>query len=201
MLLKTRSGITGGLVAVTALLSFPIAAYADAGIPMLPVKYPEIMLFLVPVILIEAAYLRSELHSRWRRTLIAVSGVNLLTMALGYPLSWLLYVWLNHLIGFSPPGPAIFSHLASVPVWICTRLLPQWGGVHQEIWPVLVVFVLLLVPSYLLSGFVKAWIVDLFDLLHNKGSSRHAVWVANRLSYLFLAAAGCVLLYSLYNGA
>lgn len=189
----------GGFLTAATLLSLPAAAHADAGIPMLPVKYPEIMLFLLPVILIEAAYLRGELHSRWRRTLVATSGVNVLTMALGYPLAWVLYVWLNQVIGFPPENTSIFAQLAWVPLWICTRVMPEWGGVHQQIWPVLVIFVLLLLPSYLLSGLVKAWIVDLFDLLHKKGSSREAVWTANRLSYLFLAAAGCVLLYTMYS--
>lgn len=196
---KNRSGWVSGLLAAAALLLLPARAHADAGIPMLPVKYPQIVLFLVPVIMIEAAYLRSELHSRWRRTLIAVSGMNVLTMGLGYPLAWLLYVWLNQMIGFPMSATGMFQHLGSVPVWVCARIMPDWGGVHQTIWPVLVIFVLLLVPSYLLSGAIKAWIAGLFDLLHSKGNSRHAIWTANRLSYLFLAAAGCVLLYTIYS--
>ncbi len=191
----------GGMLAVAVLFCFPMPAAADAGIPMLPVRYPEIVLFLIPVVLIEAIYLSSQLHSRFRRTLIAVTGANALTMALGYPLAWLLYVWLDRLIGFPSAGSAIFTHAAWLPVWVCTRLMPQWGGIHQQMWPVLATFVLLLLPSYILSGAVKAWMMDLFDLLHSKSSSRHEVWMANRLSYLFLAAAGCVLLYNLYTGA
>lgn len=199
MLKKIRSGWGGGLLAAATLLLLPARAHADAGIPMLPVKYPEILLFLVPVIVIEAAYLRSELHSRWRRTLVAVSGMNVLTMGLGYPLAWLLYMWLNQMIGFPMSTVGMYQHLGWVPVWVCTRVMPDWGGVHQTIWPVLIMFVLLLMPSYLLSGAVKAWIAGLFDLLHSKGDSRQAVWMANRLSYLFLAAAGCVLLYTIYS--
>lgn len=190
----------GGVLAAMALLWLPPAAHADAGIPMLPVRFPEILLFLIPVVLIEAAYLSHELHSQWRRTLAAVCGVNIFTMALGYPLAWLLYVWMDRLIGFPATGANIFTHLAWVPVWICSSLMPDWAGAQQEVWPVLVMFVLLLLPSYILSGIVKAWLVDLYDLLHYRGSSRHEVWMANRLSYLFLAGAGCVLLYNLYGG-
>lgn len=188
--------IAGGAV---CMLACPAAAWADAGIPMLPVRYPEILLFLVPVILIEAFYLHNTLRSKWRRTLAAVCGVNVLTMALGYPLAWLLYVWLDRLLNFPAATTGIFSHLAWLPVWICTRLMPEWGGVQQEIWPVMVMFILLLIPSYLVSGAVKAALVDLYDLLHSRGSSRHEVWMANRLSYLFLAGAGCVLLYNMYS--
>lgn len=197
---KTRLKWAGGLFAVAGLLLLPSPAHADAGIPMLPVKYPEILLFLAPVIGIEAAYLCSELHSRWRRTLLAVCGMNVLTMGVGYPLAWLLYVWLNQLIGFPLSSNGMLQHLSWVPVWVCTRVMPDWGGVHQAIWPVLVIFVLLLMPSYLVSGVIKAWLANLFDLLHSKGDSHQAVWMANRLSYLFLAAAGCALLYSIYNG-
>jgi hypothetical protein len=197
MLLKRRS--LGGLVAVVCLLSFPMAASADAGIPMLPVKYPEILLFLIPVILIEWAYLQSQLHSRWVRTFTAVLGVNTLTTALGYPLAWALYAWLDRSFGFPAGAMSLNGHVAAIPVWICTRVMPQWGGAHAQTWPVLLAFVVLLGPSYLFSGLLKAWILSLYDLLSSKGNSRRAIWNANRLSYLFLATVGCVLLYTMYN--
>ncbi len=80
----------------------PAPAFADAGIPLLPVKYPTVLWFLVPVIVIETAYLQAALRTRWLRTLAAVTSVNVGTTGLGYPLAWLLYAALNQYAGF--PG-------------------------------------------------------------------------------------------------
>jgi hypothetical protein len=47
---------------------------ADAGIPMLPLAYPVIVLFLVLVIAIESLYIRFRLGTGWRNTLAAIQN-------------------------------------------------------------------------------------------------------------------------------
>lgn len=177
----------------------PPAAHADAGIPMLPVQYPELLLYILPVILIEAVYLKRQLNTQMRRTMIAVAGVNLMTVALGYPLAWLMYQAMNWMFGLPPDPTPLFTHLWRVPVWISVKMFPAWAGLRQEMWPVLAVWVALLIPSFLLSGLVKAWLVEWYDLLNFKGNTRPAVWMANRYSYFFLIVTGCVLLYRMYS--
>lgn len=196
---KLGIGLVGGM-AIAAIVAFlPPAAHADAGIPMLPVQYPELLLYILPVIAIEAAYLMRQLKTPMRRTTMAVTLVNLTTVALGYPLAWAMYKLLDWMFSFPPVSTPMFTNLWRVPVWICLKMFPAWAGLHQEVWPVLAVWVVLLLPSFLLSGFVKAWLMRLYDLLNFKGNTRPAVWMANRYSYLFLAVTGCVLLYVIYS--
>jgi hypothetical protein len=186
----------GGLFIATFLIGFPLNARADAGIPMMPVRYPELLLFLLPVIAIETIYLKRHLQTRWRRTFVAVAGLNLVTTGMGYPLAYGIYAALNWSLHFPAGMPVVFTSLGWLPVWLCVRLFPAWTGLQTGgTFPVLATFVVLLLPSFLLSGFVKAWLMDWYDLLNFEGSSRSAVWVANRLSYLFLIVVGCVILY------
>jgi len=198
---KVRLRLAGSLLFVAGLIFLPVRAHADAGIPMMPVRYPANLLYLVPVIAIEVAYLKAALNARWRRTILAVSGVNVVTMALGYPLAYGLYLALNSYFQFPQGTIDVFGQIGSLPLWLSSRLFPEWTGLEQGVWPVLVTFVLLLVPSFILSGLVKAWLVEWYDLLAYRISSpRPAVWIANRLSYMFLIVAGCVVLYLTYSG-
>ncbi|HTV15985.1 MAG TPA: hypothetical protein VME68_14790 [Acidobacteriaceae bacterium] len=193
---KARHSLSGSLLVAAFLIFFAPPARADAGIPMMPVRYPEILLFLIPVIAIETVYLKRHLQARWRRTLIAVAGLNLITTGMGYPLAYGIYAGLNWSLHFPEGMSTVFQHLGWLPLWLCVRLFPGWTGLQQGgAFPVLATFVVLLLPSFLLSGFVKAWLIDWYDLLSFGGTARSAVWVANRLSYLFLIVVGCMILY------
>jgi len=192
---KVRLRLAGSLLFVTIAVCFPVRAHADAGIPMMPVRYPANMLYLAPVIAIETIFLKQTLNARWRRTFLAVTGVNLVTMALGYPLAYVMYLSLNSTFQFPEGMTNVFAHVGSLPLWLSPRLFSGWAGMQEGVWPVLVTFILLLVPGFLLSGLVKAWLVEWYDLVNYRGSTRSAVWLANRMSYLFLVVAGCVVLY------
>ena len=85
----------GCFCAVAGLLLFPTGARADAGIPMLPFAYPVILVFLVPVIAIEAVFLKGRLHTEWKDTISATTRANLITMLLGFPLAWLMFLVLE----------------------------------------------------------------------------------------------------------
>jgi hypothetical protein len=190
----------GGALTIAAIVAFlPPAAHADAGIPMLPVQYPQLLLYILPVILIESLYLKRQLNTRLRRTTIAITLVNLMTVGLGYPLAWGMYKVLDWMFGFPPVTTPVFMNMWKVPVWISVKMFPAWAGLRQEVWPVLAVWVALLIPSFLLTGLVKAWLVDWYGLLNYKGNTRPAVWMANRYSYFFLTVTGCVLLYMIYS--
>jgi hypothetical protein len=163
---------------------------------MMPVRYPELVLFLLPVIIIETIYVRRNLQTRLRRTLMAVAGVNSITMGLGYPLAYGIYAGLNWSLHFPAGMSQVFTHLGWLPLWLCLRLLPAWTGMEVSgSFPVLAAFLVLMLPSFLFSGFVKAWLIDWYDLLSFGRSAKKAIWVANRLSYLFLCVAGCTILY------
>lgn len=181
------------------LIAFPALAHADAGIPMLPVRYPVILVYLVPVILIETIYLQQQLNTNVRRTFLAITGINIVTTGIGYPLMYFLYVGLDQVLHFPEGvGPAL-TRLGWVPMWMTVQIFPDWTGLHRSVWIMLVMFVVLLLPGYVLTGMVKAWLLHGYDLLNFRGNVKQAVWMATRLSYLFLATAGCVILYLIYT--
>jgi hypothetical protein len=201
---KIRLGWAGGLFVAAFLIFVPSSARADAGIAMMPVRYPQLLMFVFPVVVIESIYLKRHLQTRWRRTLVAVTLINVVTTGLGYPLAYAMYMVLNWSLQFPTSMNVVFTHMGWLPLWLCTRLFPAWVGMGQEgadqgTWPVLAMFVVLLLPSFLLTGMVKAWMVSNYDLLNYRGSAQKAVWVANRLSYLFLTVVGCMILYLTYN--
>jgi hypothetical protein len=195
-----RNGWAAGCLIAAFLILFPSSARADAGIPMMPVRYPQLLLYIIPVVAIETIYMKWNLQSPWRRTLVAVTGANIVTMGLGYPLAYGVYAGLNWSLHFPDGVSPVFSHLGWLPVWLCVRLFPAWAGVEEGgKWPVLVMFVLLLLPGFIISAFVKTWMIGGYDLLNAQGSTRNAVWGANRLSYLFLVVTGCVILYQIVS--
>ena len=60
---------------------------------MLPLAYPVIVVFLLPVVAIEAAYIRFRLHTAWGNTITATAKANLVTMLLGFPLAWFMFLF------------------------------------------------------------------------------------------------------------
>ncbi|HEX3985127.1 MAG TPA: hypothetical protein VHX13_00855 [Acidobacteriaceae bacterium] len=187
------------LPAAAFLAASPALAFADAGIPLLPVKFPSVLWFLVPVILIEVAYLQAALHTRWLRTALAVISVNVGTTGLGYPLAWLLYAALNQYAAFPGGRSGALTEWRMVPIWVGMKFFPDWSGMQNQLLAILVIFLALLVPSYLFSRYLKTWVIDWYDLLRSKGDTRSAVLMANRFSYLIIAITGCGLLYLLYH--
>jgi hypothetical protein len=111
--LQTRGVSAAGLFGGAILLLNPTPAHADAGIPMLPFAYPVILLFLVPVIAIEALYLRLRLHTEWKNTLAATAKANLITMLLGFPLAWLVLTVLEMLLWYAMYLTGVEDHLGS----------------------------------------------------------------------------------------
>jgi hypothetical protein len=183
----------------SALLLLPTPAHADAGIPMLPVAYPIILWFLVPVIGIETLYLCIRLKTDWWNTLIATSGANLLTMLIGYPLAWLACLLLEMVLAFTLFKVGAANHLDKLqsPIldFLGAVLGAAWmGPLGSARWPIYIAFVVLLIPSLLVSGKVESILLDKIGWLDYDGASTRAVWEANFLSYLFLAIAGCFLL-------
>jgi hypothetical protein len=153
------------------------------------------------VIAIEAIYLRLRLRTGWWKTIKGATIVNVVTLVLGYPLAWLLSLVVEFLFG----GIELLlfkiglEHtLEQMPSWISVVLFPAWLGPWDKTWPVLVAFVVLLIPSFFLSGFVESRMM--LNLLEPESNViKPAVWRANLLSYAFLAGAGCITL-ALYLG-
>ncbi|HEV2279372.1 MAG TPA: hypothetical protein VGS02_14410 [Acidobacteriaceae bacterium] len=198
-MLPPRNRLSAALIAAVLVMAFPACAHADAAIPMLPVRYPVILVYLLPVILIETLYLQHHLNTNVRRTFLAVTGINIVTTGIGYPLMYFLYVGLDQMLHFPEGlGPAM-DRLGWVPMFMTIQVFPDWTGLQRSVWIMLAMFVLLLLPGYMLTGYIKSWLLHGYDLLNFRGNVKSAVWMATRLSYLFLATAGCIVLYLIYT--
>lgn len=182
------------LFAVVFVLS-PATVYGDAGIPMLPFAYPVILVFLLPVIVIEAAYIRLRLHTEWKNTFAAATKANLITMLLGFPLAWLVFFLLEMAFWLTLTFSGIESHIhltldSRFADFLTVVMSAAWMGPVQEKWAVPVAYVVLLIPSFVFSGYVESRLLERRWLKY-EGRSAKIVWEANLLSYIFLAAAGC----------
>jgi hypothetical protein len=145
----------------------PSLANADAGVPMLLVAYPVILYFLALVILIEAIYLRLRLRTHWWKALAGTTIANGITMLLGYPLMWLIYAVLEFALFallLTADKTGLAAHLNSAPNNLATHIIgvaatAAWMGPwpeSQSNWPILLAFVVLLVPSFFVSGYIES---------------------------------------------
>lgn len=185
---------------VLALLLTPCVANADAGVPLLPFAYPVILVFLIPVIAIEGIYLRARLNTGWRATLFAATKANLITMLIGYPLAWLLFLALELAFWGGLTVTKIGDRLHWAPGHAVVKLLivatsAAWMGPIEERWAVPFAYVILLIPSFILSGFVESRLIERRGWLRSSAPSARAVWQANALSYAFLAIVGWAALW------
>lgn len=168
---------------------------------MLPLAYPVILVFLGFVILIEAVYVHRRLDAAWWKTLRGTAIANGITMLLGYPLMWLIYLIVEFGFFFALSLLSKPLHLDAIPNNFVTRLFgvilrAAWMGPWRgpEYWPVLVAFVTLLVPAFFVSGWIEAKYLSRSQWLGQDAKAAKVIGQANILSYIFLAVAGCLML-------
>lgn len=187
--------LVGGCLAAT-----PAMAHADAGIPMMPLPYPDCLWLLPGVMVLEILYVLTAVRIPWLRGILAMISVNAATTGLGFPLAWLVYMGVRQFAGFPGGTEGTFTSMQYVPLWMTMRLFPDSMGTSEQIWLILGTFLLLLVPSYLISRLIKLWVIDWYDLLAFEGDTKAVVFGANRVSHMLLAVLGCAILYRMYHG-
>ena len=72
---------------------------ADAGVPMLFLHMPAILLALVPIIVTEAYVAKRSLGLSFKRSLGPITVANFISMVLGFPLLWIVAVVIQMLTG------------------------------------------------------------------------------------------------------
>jgi len=189
----------GGLLAVGILLLSPTAAHADAGIPMLPFAYPVIVVFLLPVIAIEAIYIRMRLRTDWKNTIGATAKANLITLLLGFPLAWLIFLIVEFAFYLALTLSGIENHIhwtlsSRITDFLIVITSAAWMGPIELKWAIPVAYITLLIPSFFLSEYVESRLLDKRGWLKSESRSAAVVWQANILSYIFLAVVGCLAL-------
>ncbi len=87
------------LFTMFVLAVFPSVVSSNAGVPMIFVVMPALGLSLIPIILIEALYLRKKLILKTKDAVATSTVSNLFSTAIGIPITWLLLVLIQMLAG------------------------------------------------------------------------------------------------------
>jgi hypothetical protein len=109
-----------------------------------------ILVFLIPVIAIEAIYLRARLKTGWRVTLFATAKANVVTMLLGYPLAWVLFLGVELVLWIGLAAPGVGDRLQWAPGHAIAKMVivatsAAWTGPVEERWAIPFAFVVLLI--------------------------------------------------------
>jgi hypothetical protein len=180
----------------------PSAALANAGVPMIAIVYPGMGIMLLPVIALEVVVLRRRLGSPLRRTAIMVTVSNLVSTVVGVPLTWAALVAGQAVTGgggsAGPPFDTVAGKVLAV-TWQAPWMMPYESDMY---WMVPVAALVLLVPFFFVSWLIEYQVSRLFMRGTERAALRHAVLVANLVSYALLAGVTLVALaVSVYQNA
>jgi hypothetical protein len=190
-----------GAAKIGVLIMFiaPRLAHADAGIPIIMISYPFVLLGLVPVIFIEGFVLHKLLNFELKRSLKLAAISNSISTIAGFPLMWTLLFGIQIIDGGASCGPGFdtaWKTLATIlleSAWIC-----PW---EQQAWFLIpVVFCVELFCAFIVSVYIERFILMKVIKDKTKQEITDANQSANIWSYLFLIALTAVLFsYELYE--
>lgn len=174
------------LVSIGAsMLLFSGVANADAGVPMLFLTFPAMIIALVPIIAVESIIVGHLLGTSAISKAKSVAIANVASTVIGLPITWVALVVLQLVSG----GGSAYGLVTPVQkllavTWQAPWLIPYNGDLY---WMVPAASLFLLVPFFFASYFVEALIVvNLNDELP-RVQVRSAIFRANIVSYLLLA--------------
>jgi hypothetical protein len=166
---------------------------ADAGVPMLVLEWPALLLALVPVVVVEAVLCSRWLRIPLRSALAGSAKANGLSTLVGVPLAWLVLLVLEVVVlvptalltdGEGPASPLLqlVAFLFGI-AWL--------GPPYSKLfWMVPLAAALLLVPTFFVSVLIETRVCRASWPDAEEGPLRRAVWRANLVSYgiLFVVA-------------
>ncbi len=173
------------LLGLSIILCIPGTASADAGVPMIFIIMPVLGLSIIPIIVIEAAYLCKKLELNASVAAKTACTSNLVSTVVGVPLTWLLLVLVEIVVGggkafgLSTTAGKILSFTLQA-AW----LIPYESDLH---WIIPAASLVLLVPFF----FVSWWTEYLVSKKMLKGYPAHKIKLevrnANIITYSLLA--------------
>ena len=166
---------------------------ADAGVPMLFLHVPAILLALVPIIVTEAYVAKRSLGLPFKRSLGPITVANFISMLLGFPLLWIVAVVVQMLTG---GGQAYglahwWQKLYAVTVQ-APWLIPYERDLY---WMTPVAALVMLIPAFFLSVWIERLVLQVFWPNETKGRLRPFSYRAHFASYSIL-----VLMWLWYGG-
>src|SRR6266545_1105668 len=178
----------------------PIPVLADAGVPMIFLTFPAMVILLLPIIILEAWLYRRWLDlETWRATKSSALA-NLASTLVGVPAAWAVMFGVEFCAGFGIAKiPALnrmvdkwHSPMAAVVNTILSAawLVPDEKSLY---WMLPVAVLVLMIPTFYLSVWIEAFVVDYMVSVPEDDASnlttarvRKAVRDANLVSYSLL---------------
>ena len=183
------------LILAASLILMPAPALANAGVPMLFITLPAMLVALLPIIFIEMFVLKVMLDSTWRQAALVSSVANAASTLVGVPLAWFGFLAIEGAVGY----PAGYFDIHVGPVLSAIVFAAWLGPSEQDLyWMVPFSSMVLLVGYFYISYFFEKAITA--RLLKDRPAQRISLtsWRANLVSYALLELlAGGFLVYSI----
>lgn len=172
---------------------------ANAGVPMLFVQMPLLLISLPVVIAVEAALCKRWLGVSWKLAWRSAGLANVLSTVVGFPILWIALVVIQMVVGgggvpkLTEPWFSVYTVTVQA-AW----LLPFEERLY---WMIPTACMVLLVPAFFVTVFIetKVYRATLGETLGRMSVPR-ATWSMHLVTYGLLLAAGlCLLLSSLVS--
>lgn len=172
-------------------------ASADAGVPMLFVTFPAMLLALIPIVLLEVIVMGRVMGGNASSFVKSAAIANVVSTIVGIPLTWLILVLLEWMTGGSAAyGISTTMQKFLAVTWQAPWLIPY--GRQQLSWMIPTASLFLLVPFFFTSYLIEAPIVAHIKRDLSRTQVRAAVFRANIASYAGLAVVNvCWLVWAL----
>lgn len=171
-----------------AFLAFvvPGVAHANAGVPMLFLAMPALLISLVPIIAIETLYIAKSLGLQFGQSLKTVSISNVASTIIGIPLTWFLLVVIQMVTGGggSYGIDSVMGKLLAV-TWQAPWLIPYEEDLS---WMIPVAGLVLLIPFFFVSWCSEYFVSKKINKSIPSLNIRLKVRNANLITYSLLAA-------------
>ncbi|HEY6871258.1 MAG TPA: hypothetical protein VI298_00895 [Geobacteraceae bacterium] len=177
------------------LLAFliPSLAEANAGLPMLAIAWPAMFVSLIPVIVIEAFYIRRSLQITLKKSFKVMTIANLESTIIGIPLTWIGLLLVEMVFGYS----ASFLGIDKLPAkaqdiimgFASVTVASAWIGPSEKnaYWLVPATTTALLVPFFFVTWWYELMSVKRQLKDFEKSDLKNAVLKANLITYGLLA--------------
>ncbi|XXX72978.1 hypothetical protein WMF30_35550 [Sorangium sp. So ce134] len=143
-----------GISAGAAILLWPKAALANAGIPMIVLAWPASWITFVPVVLVEAAVAQRVLRLPTREAIKLSLAANAWSTLAGIPITWALLTVLEMSVG--PILSMAHGDLGTAANLLMLPLSAPWLGPVKEGWKVFAAGAFLCVPFFFASVWIEA---------------------------------------------
>lgn len=172
----------------------PSLAEGNAGLPMLVIAWPAMFISLIPIIVIEAFYMRQKLQITLKKSFKVMTITNLESTVIGIPLTWIGLLVLEMIFGYS----AVFLGIDKLPQKTQDIILgiasvtvgSAWIGPSEKnaYWLLPAATTALLIPFFFVTWWYELLSVKRQLRDFDKMALKDAVLKANLITYGLLAA-------------